>query len=199
MASRISDVRVPSVAANTTTATAKLKLLPIKPNITLPPKLGRPPTAADLIIKRTFDGITPLAAAKLIKAALTGRVAAENKPLVDTTVDARVRDMQVALNNVFTKGTPNRQFLESQQPAHIAVLGSLSSSNPIVYKVTKPGNDEPKYFTKSWGGGFVEMPKPPIQVVMEGRISLDPPMLRMTYPAWTNKALAGKLTTITEG
>ena len=176
----------------------KLKLVPVTPNITLPKKLSRPPTAADLIITRTFDGLTPSAAAKRIKSALTGQVAAENKPLVDSTVTARVRDMQVALNNVFTKGTPNRKFLDAQQPAHITVMGSLSQSNPIVYKVARE-NQEPKYFTKSWGGGFVEMPAPPIQVVMEARVGLEPALIQMNYPAWTNKALAGRITTITEG
>lgn len=177
----------------------RLKLLPLKANIRLPPKLNRPPTTADLIITKTFDGLTPKAAAKQITSHLSGKVAAQNKNLVDTTVTARVRDMQVALNNVFTKGTPNRQFLESKQPAEITVLGSLSSSNPIVYQVTSPGQ-EPKYFTKAWGGGgFTEMAKPPVQVVMEGRINLDPPGLRMTYPTWQNKALAGPITTITEG
>lgn len=196
MVSRIGDVRgavVPAPAPK-----GQLKLLPLKPQITLPKRLARPPTAADLIITRTFDGLTPAAAAKQITRALQGTIAPQNKALVETTVNQRVRDMQVALNNVFTKGTPNRKFLEGVQPAQITVLGSLSSSNPIVYKVTAQ-NAEPKYFTKGWGGGFVEMPKPPVQVVMEGRISLEPPGLRMTYPQWQNKALAGPITTIIEG
>jgi hypothetical protein len=188
-----------NTAASAVTVPPRLKLLPLKADIRLPPKLNHPPTTADLIINKTFDGLTPKAAAKQITSHLTGKVAAENKNLVDTTVNARVRDMQVALNNVFTKGTPNRQFLESKQPAEITVLGSLSASNAIVYQVTSPGQ-EPKYFTKGWGGGgFTEMAKPPVQVVMEARLNLDPPGLRMTYPTWQNKALAGPLTTITEG
>ncbi len=197
MVSRIGDIlpkRVPTVVPPTVT---KLKLLPLKAHITLPPKLGRPPTTADLIIKRTFDGLTPAAAAKEITRRHNGPIAAQNKTLVATTVDARVRDMQVALNNVFTKGTPNRQFLDSHQPAAITVIGSLAASSAIVYQVTKP-NQEPRYFTRAWGnGGFVET-TPPKQVVMEARLSLDPPALRMAYPEWKNKALAGQITTITE-
>lgn len=169
-----------------------------KPNITLPPKLGRPPTTADLIIKRTFDGLTPAAAENKVRFAFQGTIAPENAKLVSTTISARVRDMQVALNNVFTKGTPNRAFLESKLPAEIQVLGSLSASTPICYQVTQRGQ-EPKYFTKNWSGGFVEMPKPPIQVVMKGKLTLEPMGLQMTYPKWQNKALAGPLTTITEG
>lgn len=167
------------------------------PNITLPPRLNRPPTTNDLIIKRTFDGLTPAAAEKKISVALKGRVAAENRTLVDSTIKQRVRDMQVALNNVFTPGTPNRQFLESQMPAKLHVIGSMSGSNPVVYQVTKEGQP-PKFFTKGWGGGFTELTKPPIQQVMNAEITLEPRGIRMGYPAWENKALAGKLTTITE-
>src|SRR4051812_27999686 len=82
----------------------QLKLLPLKAQITLPPRLSHPPTAADLIITKTFDGLTPEAAAKQIKSSFVGTIAPQNQRLVDTTVNERVRDLQVALNNVFTKG-----------------------------------------------------------------------------------------------
>lgn len=196
MVSRITSLPAVPVAPGRTVV-GKLKLLPLKPDIRLPPKLNRPPTAADLIINKTFDGLTPKAAAKQITDRFHGPIAPQNKNLVDTTVTARVRDMQVALNNVFTKGTPNRKFLDGLQPATVTVIGSLSSSNPIVYQVSRAGA-EPKYFTKDWSGGFVQMQKPPGQVVMEARISLDPPAMRMNYPQWENKALAGQITTITE-
>lgn len=200
MVSRLGDIlpkRVPAVVTPKVTTPPKLKLLPLKANLTLPPRLGRPPTANDLIINRTFDGLTPAAAAKEIHKHFSGTIAPQNKALVASTVDARVRDLTVALNNVFTSGSPNRQFLDGQQPAAITVLGSLSATNAIVYQVTKP-NQEPKYFTRAWsGGGFVETTAPK-QVVMEARLSLDPPAQRITYPAWKNAALAGQLTTITE-
>lgn len=168
------------------------------PDISLPPRLGRPPTTNDLIIKRTFDGLTPEAAAGKIKAALKNSVAPQNQALVDQTVTARVRDMQVALNNVFTPGTPNRKFLDAQMPASLRVIGSLSQSNPVVYEVTKQGQP-PKYFTRGWSGSFVELPKPPVQVVMQAQITLEPRGIKMNYPTWANKALEGQLTTITEG
>jgi len=168
------------------------------PDISLPPRLGRPPTANDLIIKRTFDGKTPEAAEKAILKSLRARVAPENANLVNSTIKQRVRDMQVALNNTFTKGTPNRQFLESKLPADISIIGSMSSSNPVVYKVTQKGG-EPKFYSRGWLGAFTEMAKPPIQVVMEGKLTLDPMGLQMTYPNWDNKALSGTITTITEG
>lgn len=189
----------PSVLPNVPTRPDPLaKPLPAPtPNITLPPHLGRAPTANDLIINRTFDGLTPQQAGKKIETALKGKVLPENQKLVTTTVNQRVRDMQVALNNVFTPGTPNRRFLESQLPAKINVIGSMSGSNPVVYEVTKPGQ-QPKYYTKGWSGGFAEMTKPPIQVVMRAEVTLEPRGIRMQYPSWENSALAGKLTTITE-
>ncbi len=196
MVSRISDVRG-SVITPTTGRDPQLKLLPLKAEISLPKRMSHPPTAADLIITKTFDGLTPEAAAKQIKGAFRGTIAPENQRLVDTTVNERVRDLQVALNNVFTKGTPNRKFLDNAQPAQVSVLASLSPSSRVVYKIT-PQNGEPQYFTKGWGGQIVPMPKPPVQVVAEARISLDPPGQRITYPQWQNKGLAGPITTITE-
>ncbi|MFT3711945.1 MAG: hypothetical protein QM817_30255 [Archangium sp.] len=167
------------------------------PDISLPKKLGRPPTADDLIIKKTFDGLTPEAAQAKVRTAFKGTVAPQNEALVAGTIKQRVRDMQVALNNVFTPGTPNRRFLESQLPAKIQVLASLSSSNPVVYQVTREGQP-PKYFSKGWSGQFAELTKPPLQVVMSAEISLEPRGLRMKYPSWENRGLAGPITTITE-
>ena len=168
-----------------------------KPHITLPPNLNRPPTVNDLIIKRTFDGLTPATAEKRVRTALKGTVAPQNENLVASTVKQRVRDMQVALNNVFTPGTPNRRFLEGMMPAKISVIGSMSGSNPVVYEVTKQGQP-PKYYSKGWNGGFTEMTKPPIQVVMKAAITLEPRGISMRYPSWENKALAGPLSTIVE-
>jgi hypothetical protein len=172
-------------------------LPPPTPDISLRPTGGRAPTTMDLVIKRTFDGLTPEAAANTIKSKLQGTVAPQNQKLVDDTVNARVRDMQAAFNNVFTPGTPHNQFLASKLPAKIHVIGSLSSSNPVVYEVTKPG-EQPRYFTRGWSGGFAELSKPPVQVVMRGEVTLEPRGLRMDYPAWKNNALAGQITTITE-
>jgi hypothetical protein len=195
MVSRISDVRGAVVTPKVTEP--KQKLLPLKAQITLPPRLSHPPTAADLIITKTFDGLTPEAAAKQIKNAFRGTIAPENQRLVDTTVNERVRDLQVALNNVFTKGTPNQKFLASMQPAEVSVLASLSPSNRVVYKITRQ-NQEPQYFTKGWNGAMTPMAKPPVQVVAEARISLEPQGQRITYPQWENKGLSGPITTITE-
>lgn len=168
------------------------------PDITLPPKLGRPPRAEDLIINRTFDGLTPDKAGDKIRNALQNAVLPENRARVDSTIKQRVRDMQVALNNVFTPGTPNATFLQGQQPAKLEVLGTMSGSSPVVYQVTKEGQP-PRYYSKAWGGsGFTEMKNPPAHVVMRAEVTLEPRGIRMQYPNWEHKALSGKLTEITE-
>jgi hypothetical protein len=82
-------------------------------------------------------------------------------------------------------------------PGKINVLGSLSASNPVVYQVTKEGQP-PKYYSKGWSGGFTELARPPVQVVMNAEVTLEPRGLRMQYPAWENRALAAQITTITE-
>ena len=199
-------VLTPNLPVTTPTKPTGTGLQPLKPtvlpaptpDITLPPNLRRPPTGADLIINRTFDGMTPQACAERIVSGFKGTIAPQNKKLVDDTVTARVRDMQVALNNAYTPNTPPRKFLESKLPASIDVLGSLSNSNPIVYRITRP-NAQPEYYMKDWSGGMVQMPKAPGQVVMEARITLDPAGLKMNYPSWQNPGLAADVTTITEG
>lgn len=169
------------------------KRLPmLQPDITLPPGLRRPPRPEDLIIKRTFDGLTPEAAAAKIRGNHRGPIAPENEELVANTVAERVRDMQVALNNVFTPGSPHATFLNTLQPAEITVMGSLSRSTAVVYRVAQPGK-EVKFYTRGWAGGFTTLPKPPIQVVMEGQLTLSPAGLRMEYPTWLNRALAGRI------
>lgn len=167
------------------------------PNISLPPNLGRPPTAKDLVIKRTFDGLTPEAARDTIVQNCKTKVAPENQKLVSTTAADRVRDMQTALNNVFTENTPNRRFLESfGKDAQVAVLGTMSSMNPITYEVKLP-RQEPQYFQRDWSGRFNPVKRPPL-VVMEAKVRLNPMGIAMQYPAWQNKPLSGPLTTITE-
>ncbi|MFT3835875.1 MAG: hypothetical protein QM723_02625 [Myxococcaceae bacterium] len=159
------------------------------PDISLPANLGHRPTTKDLVIKRTFDGLTPEAAAGNIKGKLQSPVTAEHQPMLDATVTARVRDMQAALNNVFTPGTPISQFLQAKLPAQIRVLGSMSGSTPVTYQVTQPGQPS-KYYGASWGGQLAELSKPPLQVVMNAEVTLSPRGIRMTYPAWQSAGLS---------
>lgn len=167
--------------------------------IELPPNLGRPPKATDLIIKKGFDGMTPDRAVTRIRNTLTNKLHPNNKKLVEDTARRAFRDFNVALNNVFAPGSPNNKFVAQFAGRNVSVLGTMSSLNPVVYKVEGRGAEPARYFSRDWSGNFAEMQKPPTQVVMEAKVRLTPPGLAMEYPKWTNKALAAaQLTTITE-
>lgn len=167
--------------------------------ITLPPNLGRPPKATDLIITKGFDGLSPDRAVTRIRNKLTNTLAPQNKKLVEDTARRAHRDFNVALNNVFTPGSPNNKFVAQFAGRQVSVLGTMSSMNPVVYKVAGKGIEPTRYYARDWSGGFAEMGRPPTQVVMEAKLRLTPPGLVMEYPAWTNKALSSKqLTTIQE-
>lgn len=162
--------------------------LPI-PDIQLPDKLGRAPTANDLIINRTFDGLTLQAAVQKIKANFQGTVSPHYTPLVDETLNARVRNMQAVLNNVFTPKTPNNRCLTELLPADITILSSLSSLAPVVYQVRQL-NQEPKNYILGRSGVFEELAQLPKNIVMQAKVTLEPVGLLMTYPAWNNRSLS---------
>ncbi len=165
------------------------------PHITLP-KLSRPPTTRDLIIKRTFDGRTPEAARDTIVANCKTKLAQQNVGFVTQFAADRVRDMQAALNNVFTKGTPDRTFLEAQgKDATIGVLASMTDSARITYEVSKP-NQKPLYYRKDWTGRFNQVERPSF-VVMDAKVRLDPMGIDMRYPTWAHPGLTGPTMTVT--
>ena len=167
--------------------------------IELPPGLNRPPKATDLIIKKGFDGLPAQRAVGNIVSKLTTPLAPQNKKLVEDTALRAHRDFNVALNNVFTAGSPNNKFLAQFAGQNVSVLGTMSSMQPVVYKVEGKGTEPAKYYARDWSGNFAELQKPPGQVVMEAKVRLSPPGLSMNYPQWTNKALGTyPLTTITE-
>jgi hypothetical protein len=168
------------------------------------------PTFKDLIINRTFDGLSlEEAGAKVLSqyAPNTGRtIAPKNVQFIKETIQERVRQMQAALSNVYLPGSPPRKFLESfvdpksPRPVQFKILGSMTSSGPIVYQI-KLGDDPPEYYQKGESRDrqpFVKVPTPPQFVVMEGEVSLSPPGLLMKYPAWDAPALVGDLSTFTE-
>ncbi len=165
--------------------------------IELPPNLGRPPKATDLIIRKGFDGLTPDAAVAKMRKALTGKVAPQNEALVLSTAKDRYRDFNVAMNNVFAPNSPNNQFVKSLAPAQVSMLGTMSSMTPVVYKAVS-SDGTTKYYSRDWSGNFAEQPKAPTNVVMEAKVRVEPPGLVMSYPKWKNAALAGQLVTITE-
>lgn len=195
-----------STAATTSTSTTGViggKPKPVKfnkplANITLPPNLGRPPRASDLIITKGFDGKTPQQAVDAILSSLQTPLAAQNKAMVTQTANDRFRDFNTAMNNCFTPNSPNNTFLKSLGDKQISLVGTMSMSQPTAYKAVDPKTGDTKYYARDWSGNFAELSKPPQNVVMEARLRLDPPGLAMTYPKWSSPSLSGPLSTITE-
>ncbi len=190
----VTDPLGPPKAGGTVTPQPSLKFATPKPNIELGPHPGRGPTAADFIIHKGFDGLTPEAAVKKLVKNCTTKVAAENVNLVQTTAKRTHRDFNVAMNNVFTPNTPNNRFVKSLAPAQVSLVGAM---NGVFYKAVQPGGAT-TWYQRDWSGNFSPMAKPPPNVVMEAAVRTDPPGLVMTYPKWKNPALSGPLTTITE-
>jgi hypothetical protein len=169
------------------------------PHITLSPGLNRPPNQRDLRIKRTFDGLSPTVARDKVLSRITNPIAKENLTLTQNQVDNRVRDMQAALNNVFTPGTPPRQFFESLQPTALVVHSTLSDSSPVYYEVLRKSESEPRFYARDWSGRLAEVARPKGPTIMSASIRLEPQGIAMVYPKWSMPALAGPLSTITEG
>lgn len=161
-----------------------------KAQVTLPPNLGRPPKASDLVIKRGFDGKTPDQAVDTIRRRLTSPVLPTREEFLLATARERHRDFTVALNNVFTPGSPNEVFLKSLGNVQITVLGQMSLVTPIVYKAVNPASGETKHYTRDWTGNFAPLTEPLLSVVMEARVRIDPPGLIMKYPSWSNRGLS---------
>lgn len=208
MVSRLTNPLAPLPTTTTTTPTIPSRPSPLQPTIKfqppqavieLPKGLNRPPKATDLIITKGFDGLPPQRAVGNIVSKLTSPLAPQNKKLVEDTALRAHRDFNVALNNVFTAGSPNNKFLAQFAGQNVSVLGTMSSMQPVVYKVEGRGMEPTRYFSRDWSGNFAELQKPPGQVVMEAKVRLSPPGLSMSYPQWSNKALGTyPLTTITE-
>ncbi|MEW5741707.1 MAG: hypothetical protein AB1938_22500 [Myxococcota bacterium] len=172
---------------------------PPKATIELPPGLNRPPRATDLIIKKGFDGLSPDRAVTRIRNKLTNTLAPQNRKLVEDTARRAHRDFNVALNNVFTPGSPNHRFLSQFAGRQVSVLGTMSTLNPVVYKVEGRGLEPTRFYSRDFSGNFAELQRPPTQVVIEAKVRLTPPGVAVEFPAWTNKALSQKqLTTIEE-
>jgi hypothetical protein len=169
-----------------------------KANITLPPNLGRPPTTKDLIIKKGFDGKTQAQAVESIMKGLTSKLDPRNEKFVRETAAVRFRDFNVAMSNSFVPNSPNNSLLKNLGNQQLSLLGTMSSLQPAVYKAVNPQTGVTKYYAKDWTGNYGELPKPPVNVVMEARLRLDPPGLVMSYPKWKNGALSGPTSTITE-
>jgi hypothetical protein len=163
----------------------------------IPDNLGRPATLADVTVKKGFDGLTPGQATDAVLKHLTTPLAAENKAFVTRQVGDVHKAFTMAVNNAFIAGSPNQKFIQTLISRDIAVVGSMTGSQPSLIRALLPDGKQ-HYFAKNQAGAFVEV-APPRFVVMEARIRLQPPGVAVSYPEWKCDALSGPTSTITEG
>lgn len=168
-------------------------------NIQIPDGLGRPPRATDVKVIAGFDGLSPKAVVDRTIANLNGKVAPQNLAFVQRSITERHRDFTVACSNVFIANSPPRKFLEGMNPHSIRVLGTMSSLQPVVYEVVRKPGAKPEYYARNSSGGFEALAKPRGTPVMAADVRLYPAGIAVSYVPWTNKALAGPLSTIVEG
>jgi hypothetical protein len=167
-------------------------------NIEIPEGLGRPPRATDVKVVTGFDGLSPAAVVDKTLQNLAGKVAPQNLAFVQRSITERHRDFTVACSNVFVANSPPRKFLESLNPQSIRVLGTMSSMQPVVYEVVRRAGGKPEYYARNSSGGFDILDKPRGTPVMAADLRLNPAGIAVSYLPWTNKALAGPLSSIVE-
>ena len=163
------------------------------PHIVLPPNLGRPPTTDDLIITRTFDGLTPEEATRNIINGLRTTVFPPNRDLVDVTAAQRTRDLQTILNNLFSP-TPVRDFFDQLGVAGVTVHMSMGGDATYEARV----GPEVRFYRRDWSGRFEQVSSPGGLKVIEAAVRFEPQGLRVSYPSWEHPGLAGPVTEIFE-
>lgn len=168
-------------------------------NIQIPDGLGRPPRATDVKVLTGFDGRTPAQVVQATIANLGGKVAPQNRAFVERSITERHRDFTVACSNLFIANSPPRKFLEGLNPQSLRVLGTMSSLQPVVYEVVRQAGAKPEYYARNGSGGFEKLDKPRGTPVMAADVRLTPPGIAVSYLPWKNSALAGTISSVTEG
>lgn len=110
----------------------------------------------------------------------------------------------LAVGNLFAQGSPHATFAKSLGADKLTLLGTMSALNPTILVAEKAG--ETSYYARGASGRYEPIATPKYPVIMRAKIRLetgaanDPGQgVRVFYPAWSAKVLAGPTTVITEG
>lgn len=158
---------------------------------------GRP-TFDDITVVTGFDERSPDEATALVRARITNVVHSSNERFIDTQIRRAHKSFTLAIGNFFAAGSPQAQLASSVQGGSITLLGTLTASVPTVVMVEKDG--QTTYYARRTGGAYQPTSKPRY-VVMRARINptAESPGVRIFYPAWSAKVLAGPTVTVIEG
>jgi hypothetical protein len=178
---------------------------PTEAVIDVPEGLGRPPTSADVQVRRGFDGKTVDEATALMRANLTTPLYPANEGFVAETLRATYRAVTLGTGNFLVPDAPPARFLQTLEPgARVTLLGTMSALQPAILEVEDSAG---KSYFKRGSNGYEAVEAALITntgalfypVVMRSEIRLQPQGVRTTYPAWSAKALSGPTMTVVEG
>lgn len=157
--------------------------------------LRRPPTSRDVTVEAGFDGKTPDEVVTLVKSRLTNALDDRNDQFVTDTITATHKAFTIAVGNVFATG-PTQTFVGGLQADSVTMLGVMSVIRPTILMTTKAGKTQ--YYARGTTGEYEAIAPPSYAIAMRARIALQPQGVRVFYPAWASRGLAGRIVTVTE-
>jgi hypothetical protein len=158
------------------------------------------PTSADIEIEAAFDGRSPDEVRSLVRRRLRGTIHMSNERFVDTTIEGTLHAFTIAANNLFADGSPHARFARGLEADRLTLVGTMSAVNPTFLVAEKAGAT--RWYVRT-SGEYVAVAAPKYPVVMRARIRLGgaevAPGIRVFYPSWKAKVLAGPTGEVIEG
>jgi hypothetical protein len=174
---------------------------PTQARLAYPENLGRPPTSADITVEAGFDGKSPAEVGTLVRARLSNVVDSSNERFVTQTITDTHKAFTIAVGNMFAQNSPPATFAKSLGADSLTMLGTMSAIKPTILVAVKGA--QTTYYARGASGAYEAIDTPKYPVIMRARIRLgggtEEQGVRVFYPAWSARVLAGPTTTIIEG
>jgi len=166
--------------------------------LSVPDNLGHPPTSADVVVEAGFDGKTPDEVVAIVRGRITNVVDPSNERFVEATIRDNHKAFTLAVNNMFAPGSPHAAFASALGATSLTMLGTMSSVTPTILRAETNGTTT--YYARGGSGRYEALATPPkYPVIMRAKLSLGGPGgVRVFYPAWSAKVLAGPTASIVE-
>lgn len=179
---------------------------PTLAKISVPSNLGRPPTSNDVTVEAGFDGKPAAEAAAIIRGRLTNTVDPSNERFLSQTIKDNHKACTIATGNYFVPGSPHARFIDTATTlgaVKLTLLCTVSAVNPTVL-VSETAAGVKTYWVKG-ANGFETIAAPKYPVIIRTQLRFptgadgDPGQgVRVFYPAWSAKVLAGPTSTVIE-
>ncbi len=169
---------------------------PDKMRFEIPDGLDHRPTSRDVRVNAGFDGKSPDEVLAIVKSRLRNTVHVSNRSFVDQTILETHHAFSIAINNLFAPGSPHATFVKELGADKLTMLGTMSAMSPTILVAETAGSTT---FYTVQDGHYAPIPKPGYPVIMRARIRVSEPGVRVFYPSWKAKVLAGPTGVIIEG